>query len=552
MAVNLFGYNSNYDAVICKVSKEPVCMLPKTYIDNITRYIDEIDKMEIKIPINSIDRFTFKINRNVIYDTSKDERLILLNNKEYFVIKNEKNSTDDVYKNITAYSLEYKLKRIDINVEDISFQLMIEDKDNKIYSLNNYLYEQTGWKLGKIDEVVRYDIKSDGSKVDKLRIQTSVSKNWYDYLKDDICTQFGCILEFDTYNKLINMYDVNTKGEEVQIYLTKDNYIKSLEKDNSSDDIVTRLFLKGNEEMDIIGSTPTGYDYIENYSYFMDNKEMSIELETALKTYYRMVEKRTPVWKELVNQKQIKMSILNDKKLELYVLYAKIKEFTKQMQFYESKKMEEQRLEAGQNKSDANTRREILESETKILEDEINNLQKSINNINLLCKYPTSTDDNGNLIFNDKLLNDMKDYIYNDTYSNDAFLKVEDLVDTATRELSLRCKPTKTYTLNVVDFTNRLVTNKFRCNFTGNISLGNIVMMVDPITNEEENLFLVGYTEKPNRKSEMEISVSDKKVRNDFTRTIADYLNDAKNSRRDLENKMYLLNRVKYQRINNV
>lgn len=552
MGVNLLGCNQKYDAIICKVSKEPMCILPKAYIENISRYIDEIDKIEIKIPSNSIDRFTFKIKKNIVYDYAKDERLILLNDKEYFVIKNEKDSTDDIYKNITAYSLEYKLKRIDINIEDISFQLMIEDKENNIYSLNNYLYEQTGWKLGYIDDAVRYDIKSDGTKIDKLRIQTSVSKSWYDYLKDEICTQFACILEFDTYNKLINMYDVNTKGEEVQIYLTKDNYIKSLEKDTSSDDIVTRLFIKGNEEMDIIGATPTGYDYIENYSYFMDNDEMSNELKTALNTYYAMVDKRTPIWKELISQKQDKISILNDKKMELYVIYAKIKEFTKQMQFYESKKMEKERLEAGQNKSDFNTKREILESEIKILEDEINNLQKSINNINLLCKYPTSTDDEGNLIFTEKLLNDMKDYIYNDTYSNDAFLKVEDLISTATRELNLKCKPTKNYTINVVDFTKRLISNNFRCNFTGNISLGNIIMMVDPITNNEENLFLVGYTENPNGKSGIDINVSDKKVRNDFTRTIADYLNDAKNSRRNLENKMYLLNRVKYQRINDV
>lgn len=552
MGINLLGYNQEYNATICKVSKEQLCILPKSYIESISRYIDEIDKMEIKIPSNSIDRFTFKIKKNIVHDYAKDERLILLNDKEYFVIKNEKNSTDDLYKNITAYSLEYKLKRIDINVEDISFQLMIEDKENKIYSLNNYLYQETGWKLGHIDDIVRYDIKSDGSKVDKLRIQTSVSKNWYDYLKDEVSTQFGCILQFDTYNKLINMYDVNTKGEEVQIYLTKDNYIKSLEKDTSSDDIVTRLFIKGNEEMDIIGSTPTGYDYIENYSYFMENDEMTNELKTALIKYYAMVEKRTPVWKELISQKQVKIDILNDKKLELYVVYAKIKEFTKQMEFYESKKMEKERLEAGQNKSDYTTKREILESEIKILEDEISNLQKSIDNINILCKYPTSTDENGNLIFNEELLNDMKDYIYNDTYANDAFLKVEDLISTATRDLSLRCKPTKSYTLNVVDFTKRLITNKFRCNFNGNISLGNIVLMVDPITNDEENLFLVGYTEKPNGKSDIEISVSDKKIRNDFTRTIADYLNDAKNSKRDLENKMYLLNRIKYQKINNV
>lgn len=550
MGINILKYNNPYEAVICKVSKEPVCLLPQAYIDSISRYIDEIDEMNIVIPKTITDRFTFGFINNISYSESKEERLILLNNKEYFVIKNDKTTTDDINKNITAYSLEYKLKKIDINIEDISFQLMKAELDKQIYSLNDYLFEQTGWKLGYIDDNVRYDIAADGTKTDKLRIQTSISKSWYDYLKDEVCVQFGCILDFDTYNKVINLYDVNTKGEEVQIYLTRDNYVKSLENENSSEDIVTRMFVKGNEEMDIIGATPTGYDFIENYSYFIENGEMSKELENALQTYYDMIEKRTPDWKESIRQRQVKISILNDKKMEIYVVYEKIKEYTKQVQYYESKKMEKERMEANDNKVQENEKREILEAQIKILDDEIKNLTVNIDRLNLLCKYPTATDDDGNIIFTDKLLNDLKDYIYHDTYSNDAFLKVEDVVNAAKRELNLKCKPTKTCTLNVADFTKRLQGIGFRSNFTGGISLGNIVMLVDPNTKKEFNMFLVSYTEKPNSQDGLTIEISDKKVRNDFTRTISDYLYDIQRTKMELDSKKYLLNRVKYQRLN--
>lgn len=550
MALNIYDYEENYDLLLCKLSREPVCVVFDDYIESISRYIDDIDKMELSIPKQIVDRFTFKNIDNLTYKECKEERLLLLNEKEYFIIKNDKHSSDDFYKKITAYSLEYKLSKIDINIEDVSFQLMIPEIDKKIYSLNDYMYEETGWKLGHIDDSVRYDISEDGTKTEKLRIQTSISKSWYDFLKNDICVQFGCILEFDTLNKLVNLYDVKTKGEDVQIYLSKDNYITSLENENSSDNIVTRMFVKGNEEMDIIGATPTGYNFIENYSYFIDNHEMSSELENALKTYYQMVEKRTPIWRELVKQKQVKISILNDKKMRLYIVYAKFKEADKQMKYYESIKDDKNYLIAGDDKAKINEERETLEAEIKLLEDEIRNLQSSIDNINILCKYPTSRDEEGNLIFNEKLLNDLKDYIYHDTYSNDSFLKVEDVIQAAKRELDLKCRPTKTYKIGVVDFTKRIISNGFRLNFKGMISLGNIVMLVDPKTHEEFNLFIVSYTVKPNESNGLDIEISDKKVRNDYTRTISDYLNDAKRSTVELNTKKYLLNRVKYQTIN--
>ncbi len=59
--------------------------------------------------------------------------------------------------------------------------------------------------------------------------------------------------------------------------------------------------------MDIINETVTGYPYLEDYSYFKDNGEMSEELSNHLDKYYEMIEIRTPIWQDLVKQKQDKM-----------------------------------------------------------------------------------------------------------------------------------------------------------------------------------------------------------------------------------------------------
>ncbi|MFN1845583.1 phage tail protein [Clostridioides difficile] len=103
--------------------------------------------------------------------------------------------------------------------------------------------------------------------------------------------EFNCVIEFDTFNKLINLYNIDSFGDEIKITLTEDNYIKSIERTLNTNDIVTRLKLQGNEEMDIIDATETGYPYIENYSYFIENKEMSPELMKAINVYEEIVKK---------------------------------------------------------------------------------------------------------------------------------------------------------------------------------------------------------------------------------------------------------------------
>lgn len=550
MALNIFNYENNYNVTLCKISKEPIALILEENIESINRYIDDIDTIEINVPKTIVDRFSFRSIDNLVYKEIKDERLLCLNNDEYFVIKSSKSSDNDIYKKIVAYSLEYKLKRIEIDIEDISFQLIESNLDKKIYSLNDYLYEETGWKLGHIDDSVRYDISGNGTKIDKLRIQTNVTKSWYDFLKDDICIQFGCILEFDTLNKVVNLYDVETKGEDIMLYLTKDNYISELEKVEESNDIVTRMVVKGNDEMNIVSATPTGYKFIENYSYFIENGEMTKELALALEKYYKMIEIRTPIWKKLISEKTLKISILTDKQIELYQVYSKINVYKREIKVYEENKDEEHRLESEVNLTEYNDRKTVLEVEIRRLQTEIDALTSSIDEINKLCKYPTSTDEKGNLIFNQNLLNELKDYIYQDTYTNDSFLKVEDLLKAANRELSLKCRATTSYSIKLIDFTKRLISNSFRPQFKGQIDLGNIVILIDPETKKQVHQFIVGYKITPNDKNGFSIEISDKKVRTDYTRTISDYLNEAKRANKSLNEKKYILNQVKYNTIN--
>ena len=71
-------------------------------------------------------------------------------------------------------------------------------------------------------------------------------------------------------------------GADSGLYLTEDNYIKSIEKVDNTNEIVTRLSLIGRDEVDIYEVNPLGTDYVENFDYFIENGEMDDEEIVAI------------------------------------------------------------------------------------------------------------------------------------------------------------------------------------------------------------------------------------------------------------------------------
>ena len=540
--------NREFKLELCKVNKDVVCSIPKSCLSSLTRSLTEIDKMEIVINkyITGLDGKTIL---NPLWKEVKEERLICLNDSEYFVIKINSFKSSENTLSITAHSLEYKLGKIDITLEDTAFYLMSSDEENYIYNLNDYMYSETGWKFGYIDDSVRYDISGE-TKTDKLRIFASVDKRWYDFLTDDISAAFNCLVVFDTYNKIVLLYDANSVAENVQIYLSHDNYIKSLERTSSTDSLVTRMYLVGNEEMDIISSVVTGYPYVEDYSYFIDNEEMSEELIYALSKYSDMVEIRQPIWEDLVKTKNAKMETSFVKKNELYVIYEEIKALQSIKDSYKINGDVQNEVLVMAQITEKMDKQIILEIEIKDLEEEIAYLQESIYNINELCKRETATDENGSLIFNTNTLDELKEFIYCETFSNDSFLDVKDLIDAGKRELSLSCYPSISYTLDIENFMSRVIKEKFRLQWQGDIGLGDIVILYDEDLDKEVFLFLTDYTQRPNEDNGLDITLSNKKYQDKNLRTIADKLKEGSLAMRSLKKKSYIFNDVKYNRIN--
>ena len=526
-----------------------------------------------------------------LYNEIKNERMISLDGYMY-VIKEIKEDKKNKSKSVTAYSKEKKLEKNNISVESIGFCLQSSDEENDIYSLDTYMYDETGWRFGHIDESVKYNNFSENLLVDeisydiesgelsldgdydlsegnlelnvhnetpKMRWQESVDTSWLDFLKKNIATQFTCYVHFDNKNQLVNLYSMESFGENLNLALSYDNYIKSLEKESSSSDIVTILKLVGNEDECIVSEeTVTGEDTIENYSYFIENKEMSSNLIAALNKYYEMVEERNIQWKTLRNNKLTYQIELTNKKNEEKTLIEEIKALEIKIDFYEGKIGTDEDLTGTFTEllSDAMLEINNKKSEEKLVYSKIRELELAIEFttnqmtiLNELCKKKTATDENDNLIFNTTLLDELKKFKFSESYIDDSFYDANELIESGTNKLNIISRPTKSWTIGVEDFTSRLTSNGFRKHWNGQLGLGDVICLYDNIDDTEELIYMVGYNKNYRSKS-LDLTLSNKKESEDVIRYINDYLKLTKSNSKLMKRNARLLNAQKNNTIN--
>ena len=544
MRINIKSIGQIESLVLCKVSRQPIMELPTSAIVSIERTIDEVDKLTLKINKYIISQDGRKKINNLAYDEIKPKRYLLLNDNEYFIIEEIKVNKISGSLEVTAMSGEQILIRRPIDMEDFGVQILDDDIEQDIYSLNSLLKE-VGWSLNYVDPLIVYN--EDESP--RMRWQESVNTNYMEFIKNDLAEQFNFLPIFDSVNRKIDLLNLDTIGEEIKICLSKDNYIKSKTKTNNSEELITLLKLKGNEELDIGRYIIGGYDFLMDFSYFKETKEMSNELISALNKYDEMVEIRIPTWRELTEEKASKETELALNRTKWQISISQIECYKRLIEQYILKEFvveeNETRVKLSQEMDNELTLRLKIED----LLNEIQLLDESIDNINLLCKFETCTDENGNLVFNEELLMELQEFIFIDVYSNDSFVNADDLIEKGKSILEEKSKPTIKVDIDSVNFLNRLVDNGYRLKWNGVLQFGDIVVLIDEDTNEEEYFYFLGFSIDYSNNT-LNLEISNKKSSRENTKTINQYLKEMKKTRELLMNNRYLFNKTKQNRLN--
>ena len=270
---------------------------------------------------------------------------------------------------------------------------------------------------------------------------------------------------------------------------------------------------------------------------------MSTELINALNKYYQMVNVRAVTWNQLRTEKEEKTATLTQKKNRLLIVYAQMKSIEFTMKQTTDEKFNAQQQERLVKLNDEKV---LLEKEVTELDENIRNIDASIDNINKLCKKKYATDENGVLIFTESLLNELKDFIYQDTYSNDSITDGLTLMRIGKKQLKESCYPTKTWTIDSVNFIEKLIDNGFRQHWNGELGLGDMIVLKGEETIEV--VYLINYTQNFKDKT-IELQLSNKKDENTFSLSIGERLTQGKEAYEIAKKSRSTINRVNKNRV---
>lgn len=558
------------DLLLHKTNKEIICAMPIDFLSSVTRGIKDIDSITI-----IVNKIVDNNKEYPFYDEFKIERLISLDG-EFFIIKECTENKDEKSKTIKAYGFQKKLEKNNIVLTNIGIMLNNSDYSNGnniIINLNEYMYQETGWKFGHIDEEVLYSNYTKGSSylMDKagnyiltksaelieikqhfnprMRWLEDIDTDWFTFISENISEEFECVPVFDNTKQEINLYYIDNFGDNLGLILSYDNYIKSLEVSDNSSDIITRLTLIGNEDKCIVSDyLPTGKNYIENYSYFIKNKEMSDELILALEKHDTLLEGVDTQLRKLRAEKLEEEKKLTDYKTQWFFYIEYNKQLKEIEANYKNSGNIERATEIALQLNEGMDKEAIYMANTMKSEKRVEEIKESIRQLNIQCNRESCLVD-GKRLFSDKLLEELKNFIYYDTYSNDAFYDAQEIISCGKRELELRCCPTRDISIDIESFLNKLIDNNFRQHWNGVLGLGDIIAVYDKEKETEEWFYLVGY-EYSLKEGTLQIRLSNKKLESNTKKVILDVLKNAKEDNKQMLKNRRLWNLLKENKIN--
>lgn len=203
------------------------------------------------------------------YDFLTGMRVIDVQGYGQFILRNPVETDDGVVrkKKCQAYSLEYELTNKSITLEEGTYNFWNPLAPNNTV-IGMILSAVKSWHIGKVSTDL----------IGKYRTFSVDNKNLYDWIKSDLQETFGCIFDFDTNSRVINVRSINDIVYTKPVYLSTKNLIKEIEIEENTDDLVTGLEVNGAEGVSIRSVNPMGINQIYNLDAYMNEKYFSASM----------------------------------------------------------------------------------------------------------------------------------------------------------------------------------------------------------------------------------------------------------------------------------
>ncbi|WP_394910609.1 hypothetical protein [uncultured Robinsoniella sp.] len=240
-------------------------------------YLEDIGYFQMQEPVTSNDGFQ-ETKSIQAYDISKE-----FQDKALTGILINKGTTD---------SLEYLAAN---NVDELGFAkkyIILYRSDNPELSLLNLMLEKMpGWKVGIVSEILK------DNEAKRMSVEAD-NTNIYAFLTSVVAPKLDLIFRFDILNKTIHVYDKEEIGEDTTVFIGYRNLAKAVEINCDEDSVFTQFTVTGDDDLDI-RAVNFNERWIQDLSFFMNEKYMSSELIEKLKAWITYREKKRPDFIEL-------------------------------------------------------------------------------------------------------------------------------------------------------------------------------------------------------------------------------------------------------------
>ncbi|KMY33093.1 hypothetical protein ACZ11_13580 [Lysinibacillus xylanilyticus] len=440
---------------LCKPDKSRIFKLKDIYDLKLNLKLGAINELSFSIP-SHIDRNHLLIENPLITEI-KLYYLIefqFKGSKEYFVVMNQgKSMSND--EEIITYNL-------------LSTGYLLNNKLIKLYEATSYTLSQlvfdflegTDWGIDYID--VEFDVNNSNS----LKRSYETDNSTVLQCLFDVAQKFNAVIYFDTVNQKVSFYKPEKNGLNRGWKLKKGKYLESYNVDINIDEIVTRMYCYGSERLEFRALSPTGSNYLEDFSWYIypfkcdDNynviqhsEYMSDALCIALLKYNKLLDHNANNFKDLSTSLSTKKAELTTLNQELSVSDTELKMLNNDLDIINATYLDEAPskpewqliINKINNKNlEMNLKKNQINSE----ENEIEKIKTSIATLRNLLDAENN--------FTKSELLELNKYIICKDFTDDTIVEEQDLLDASTKYFKIVNEPAITMSFKITNFLNDL------------------------------------------------------------------------------------------------
>ena len=124
----------------------------------------------------------------------------------------------------------------------------------------------------------------------KYRTFDVTNETLYSFMMNSVSNAYECFFIFDTETRTVYVKDTADVVNTTAIYLSYDNLIKNAQITEKSDEFVTALSVLGGGDLDIRTVNPLGTNFIYDFSYPMEQGQMSKDLYDAIDLWNQKID----------------------------------------------------------------------------------------------------------------------------------------------------------------------------------------------------------------------------------------------------------------------